>query len=64
MVPLMCVLNPKSKNRNIQVFTLYVFIAYNSLIVYVSNGNLLFQMDDEEVKFEIHQGVLFGGTQV
>ena len=54
----MCVASQK-QNRNIQVFTLYVSIVYNSLIVYVSNGNLLLQMDDKEVKFEVHYGGTF-----
>ena len=54
----MCVASQK-QNKNIQVFTLYVSIVYNSLIVYVSNGNLLLQMDDEEVKFEVHYGGTF-----
>ena len=35
-----CVASQK-QNRNIQVFTLYVSVVYNSLIVYVSNGNFL-----------------------
>ena len=53
-----CVASQK-QNRNIQVFTLYVSVVYNSLIVYVSNGNLLLQMNDEEVKFEVHYGGTF-----
>ena len=54
----MCVASQK-QNRNIQVFTLYVSIVYNSVIMYVSNGNLLLHMNDEEVKFEVHYGGTF-----
>ena len=53
-----CIASQK-QNKNMQVFTLYVSIVYNSLIVYVSNGNLLLQMNDEEVKFEVHYGGTF-----
>ena len=49
----------QKQNKNVQVFILYVSIVYNSLIVYVSNGNLLLQMNDEEVKFEVHYGGTF-----
>ena len=34
------------------------------LIVYVSNGNLLLQMDDEEMNSRFIMGVFFCGTQV
>ena len=53
-----CVASQK-QNRNIQVFILYLFVVYNSLIVYVYNGNLLWQMSDKEVKFKVHYGSTF-----
>ena len=53
-----CVASQK-QNRNIQVFILYLFVVYNSFIVYVYNGNLLWQMSNKEVKFKVHYGGTF-----
>ena len=50
---------PQKQNKNIQMFILYLSIVYNSLIVYVYNGNLLWQMSDKEVKFKVHYGGTF-----
>ena len=41
---------PKAKQKHTSVYP---------LIVYVYNGNLLWQMSDKEVKFKVHYGGTF-----